>query len=96
MALPHGAVGWYAVCNCVISSSYTRVFFFFFFFFCHLLFFAASLPYIYVFLLLFFKKKYSFFFYLYTLFSPSSDIQRVGEGHPSACLTNYSKGIFLC
>ena len=32
---------------------------------------------------------------LYTLFSPSSDIQRVGEGHLSACLTNYSKGIFL-
>ena len=24
-----------------------------------------------------------------TLFSMSSDIQRVGEGHPSACLTNY-------
>ena len=36
-----------------------------------------------------------FFFHLYTLFSPSSDIQRVGEGHPSACLTNYSKGISL-
>ena len=36
-----------------------------------------------------------FFFHLYTLFSPSSDIQRVGEGHPSACLTNYSKGILL-
>ena len=35
------------------------------------------------------------FFYLYTLFSPPSDIQRVGEGHPSACLTHYSKGILL-
>ena len=35
------------------------------------------------------------FFHLYTLFSTSSDIQRVGEGHPSACLTNYSKGILL-
>ena len=36
-----------------------------------------------------------FFFHLYTLFFPSSDIQRVGEGHPFACLTNYSKGILL-
>ena len=34
-------------------------------------------------------------FHLYTLFSPSSDMQRVGEGHPSACLTNYSKGILF-
>ena len=36
------------------------------------------------------------FFYLYTLFSPSSGVQRVGEGHPSACRTDYSKGIFVC
>ena len=41
------------------------------------------------------KETFFFFFDLNTLFSPSSDIQRVGEGHPSACLTNYSKGIFL-
>ena len=34
-----------------------------------------------------------FFLHFYTLFSPSSDIQRVGKGHPSACLTNYSRGI---
>ena len=27
-----------------------------------------------------------FFIFFYTLFSPSSDIQRVGEDHPSACL----------
>ena len=40
-------------------------------------------------------KYLFFFFHLYTLFSPSSDIQRVGEGHPSACLTNYSKGILF-
>ena len=37
------------------------------------------------------EKNFKVFFY--TLFSPSSDIQRIGEGHPSACLTNYSKGI---
>ena len=36
-----------------------------------------------------------FFKPFYTLFSPSSDIQRVWESHPSACLTNYSKGIFM-
>ena len=35
-----------------------------------------------------------FFFNFYTLFSSPSDIQRVGEGHLSACLRNYSKGIF--
>ena len=36
-----------------------------------------------------------FFKRFYTLFSPSSDIQRVEEGHPSVCLTNYGKGIFM-
>ena len=30
-----------------------------------------------------------------TLFSPSSDIQGVGEGHPPACLTNYKYGILM-
>ena len=44
---------------------------------------------------IFFLSPNKLFFYLNTLFSPSSDIQRVGEGHPSACLTNYSKGILL-
>ena len=43
----------------------------------------------------FFFFFFFLFFDLYILFSPSSDIQRVGEDHPSACLTNYSKGIFF-
>ena len=38
-----------------------------------------------------------FFFFIpfITLFSPSSDIQGVGEGHPPACLTNYKYGILM-
>ena len=43
-----------------------------------------------------YRRIYGFFFFFFnTLFSPSSDIQRVGEGHPSACPTNYSKCIFM-
>ena len=42
-------------------------------------------------------KIFFFFFFLplITLFSPSSDIQGVGEGHPPACLTNYKYGILM-
>ena len=38
-----------------------------------------------------------FFFLLpfIALFSPSSDIQGVGEGHPPACLTNYKYGVLM-
>ena len=44
---------------------------------------------------------FSFFFFFFfflpfiTFFSPSSDIQGVGEGHPPACLTNYKYGILM-
>ena len=36
-----------------------------------------------------------FFLPFITLFSPSSDIQGVGEGHPPTCLTNYKYGILM-
>ena len=36
-----------------------------------------------------------FFLPFITLFSPSSDVQGVGEGHPPACLTNYKYGILM-
>ena len=36
-----------------------------------------------------------FFLPFITLFYPSSDIQRVREGHPPACLTNYKYGILM-
>ena len=41
------------------------------------------------------KAKNVFLSLHFTLFSPSSAIQRVGEDHPSACLTNYSKGVVM-
>ena len=34
-------------------------------------------------------------FFFITLFSLSSDIQGVGEGHPPVCLTNYKYGILM-
>ena len=36
-----------------------------------------------------------FSFFFITLFSPSSDIQGVGEGHPPTCLTNYKYGVLM-
>ena len=44
---------------------------------------------------IFFFLFFFFFLPFNTLFSPSSDIQRVGEGHPPACLTNYRYGILM-
>ena len=35
----------------------------------------------------------NFFLPTITVFSPSPDIQGVGEGHPPACLINYKYGI---
>ena len=46
----------------------------------------------------FFNQILFFFFFLLpyiTLFSLSSDIQGVGEGHPPACLTNYKYGVLM-
>ena len=48
-----------------------------------------------VFVLFFLCVCFFSFLPFITLFSTSSDIQWVGEGHPPACLTNYKYGILI-